>query len=156
MSPSRQVFTALAVCLGACQMRPQTAAAAEKPVAPVTSVKSDAWLAPRPTGGEHFGLYLMGKKVGYIFTDLAPVPNSPDRIRSKNQFYFKANVGSKTSERHAEDLLVERLDFRCRLTRARLGDPANRCRTGQLSLGEGQLSVLDFPQEGTPSAKCMR
>ncbi len=58
---------------------------------------SDALKARRPKGGEHFGLYLMDKKVGYLFTDLAPLPGG--RAKSRNAFFFKANVGAKVSER---------------------------------------------------------
>jgi hypothetical protein len=100
---------ALALYLGACQAPPASASPEKKVVAAAPaapSAKSDALLAPRPAGGEYFGLYLMGKKVGYIFTDLAPVPQAPDRVQSINQFFFKANVGSKVSERQHREIRI--------------------------------------------------
>ncbi|HEX4621155.1 MAG TPA: hypothetical protein VH208_06275, partial [Myxococcaceae bacterium] len=35
---------------------------------------TDALKAPRPKGGEWMGLYLVDKKVGYLFTDLVVDP----------------------------------------------------------------------------------
>ena len=74
-----------------------TAAAQAQATAARPAALSDALKARRPKGGEHFGLYLLDKKVGYIFTDLAPLPGG--RARSRNAFVFKANVGAKVSER---------------------------------------------------------
>jgi hypothetical protein len=67
---------------------------------------SDAIKAPRPKGGEYFGLYLLNKKVGYFFSDLTVDPAHPDRAKSKSEFVMKANVGQKLSERY---LLDERI-----------------------------------------------
>ncbi|HZH04874.1 MAG TPA: transglutaminase domain-containing protein, partial [Myxococcaceae bacterium] len=65
---------------------------------------SDALKAPRPEGGEYFGVYLMSKKVGYLFTDLAPVPGAKGKARSVSELYFKANVGSGVSERQHKEV----------------------------------------------------
>lgn len=59
---------------------------------------SDVLKAPRPEGGEFFGLYLLGKKVGYIQTDLTFAPGDRSKAIAKNEFVFKANVGTKVSE----------------------------------------------------------
>lgn len=67
---------------------------------------SDALKAPRPRGGEHFGLYLLGKKVGYIQTDLTLVPGDRSKAVARNEFVFKANVGTKVSEQR---ILEERI-----------------------------------------------
>ncbi len=64
---------------------------------------SDALKAARPKGGEHFGLYLLNKKVGYAFNDLSLAPGSTDRAKAVSEFFFRANVGDKVSERlHSE------------------------------------------------------
>lgn len=78
-----------------------TAAAGKKPeVSDVVKVK-------RPEGGEYFGLYLMDKKVGYIFTDVQLLPGG-DKVQSINEFVFKANVGTKVAERvHREVHIYE-------------------------------------------------
>ena len=68
-------------------------------VAGAEGPRSDAVAAPRPKGGEWMGVYLMGKKVGYDFVDLAPDPADPSRVISTNLFYFKANLSGKASER---------------------------------------------------------
>ena len=63
------------------------------------AVLSDAILAPRPAGGEYFGLYLLGKKVGYAFSDISFVPGSKTQVRAVSELMFKASVGKKVSER---------------------------------------------------------
>jgi transglutaminase-like putative cysteine protease len=60
---------------------------------------SDALKANRPAGGEYFGLYLINKKIGYVFTDLTLVPGSPTKARATSEFVFKANLSNKVSER---------------------------------------------------------
>jgi hypothetical protein len=60
---------------------------------------SDALKAPRPQGGEYFGLYLLDKKVGYAFNDMALVRGTP-KAKAVSEFFFRANVGDKISERH--------------------------------------------------------
>lgn len=69
---------------------------------------SDVMRAPRPQGGEFFGLYLMDKKVGWLFTDLVLVPGEPQKVKSINQMVFKAMVGTRLSERnHREERVYE-------------------------------------------------
>ncbi len=69
---------------------------------------SDALKAPRPANGEWFGLYLLGKKVGHLYTHLALVPGKPDQAQAVNELVFKANVGHRTSERlHRETRTYE-------------------------------------------------
>ena len=68
---------------------------------------SDVLRAPRPPGGEYFGLYLVDKKVGWYFTDLQPVPGRPE-VRSVADFVFKAVVGNSTAERrHHEERVYD-------------------------------------------------
>ncbi len=70
--------------------------------------QSDALKAARPQGGEYFGLYLVDKKVGYVFTDLGVIPGRENRVRSLNELSFKAQVGTRMSERvHREERLYE-------------------------------------------------
>lgn len=64
---------------------------------------SDVLRAPRPEGGEWFGLYLQGKKVGYIFTDLTPLPREPGKARLVSEYVFKAKVGANVSERYLRE-----------------------------------------------------
>jgi hypothetical protein len=64
---------------------------------------SDVARAPRPKGGEFFGLYLMNKKVGYVFTDLTLDGPKKERVKTRSEFVFKANVGQKLSERQLKD-----------------------------------------------------
>jgi hypothetical protein len=74
---------------------------------------SDAIRARRPIGGEWFGLYLEGKKIGYVFTDLTFAKNSKDKVVSTNELTFRAMVGSNK--------LVERLHKEQRTYEARPG-----------------------------------
>lgn len=76
-----------------------TAAAAAAP-----EELSDALKAMRPAHGEYFGLYLMDKKIGYVFSDLSLLPGSPKKARSVSKFVFKANVGNKLSERQHQEV----------------------------------------------------
>ncbi len=92
---------ALTFALAACPAK-------APPAAPPPGGLSEALKAPRPKGGEHFGLYLMGKKVGFYFSDLALVEGSPDKARAVSEMYFKASVGGRTSERrHREERVYE-------------------------------------------------
>jgi Transglutaminase-like superfamily len=61
---------------------------------------SEALRAPRPAGGEWFGFYLLDKKVGWLFTDLALVPGAPTRARLLQELVIKAQVGQAMAERH--------------------------------------------------------
>lgn len=79
--------------------------AAATSAAPAGRIRaSDVLRAPRPTGGEWFGLYLQGKKVGYIYTHLEPVPNGDGtRARLVSEYVFKAMVGGNPSERYLRE-----------------------------------------------------
>lgn len=81
--------------------------AAAKP-APATAELSDVVKAPRPKGGEYFGLYLMDKKVGWLFTDVQLLPGEPARVKAVNELVFKAMVATRLSERvHREERVYE-------------------------------------------------
>ncbi len=67
---------------------------------------SDAVKARRPTGGEYMGLYLLNKKVGYMFNDLTFAPNAKDRIRTVQEVIFRVGVGSKIAERRVNEVRV--------------------------------------------------
>lgn len=54
---------------------------------------SDVLTAKRPAGGEYLGLYLMGKKVGYLFTDVRRSPTNPEQAIAVNHFVMRAQVG---------------------------------------------------------------
>ncbi|WP_257448739.1 transglutaminase-like domain-containing protein [Archangium lipolyticum] len=85
---------------------PRPQAQQQAPQAPATV--SDVLKARRPQGGEYMGLYLVDKKVGYVFSDLAPIPGRADRVRSIQELHFKANVGTRVSERvHREERIYE-------------------------------------------------
>ncbi|MET0405982.1 MAG: transglutaminase-like domain-containing protein [Cystobacter sp.] len=78
----------------------------QKPQAPAEV--SDAVKAKRPAGGEYLGLYLVDKKVGYVFNDLGIIPGREDRVRSVNELRFKAQVGARLTERvHREERIYE-------------------------------------------------
>jgi hypothetical protein len=67
---------------------------------------SDVLKAKRPADGEWFGLYLLDKKVGHVFTHLQVLPGEPDKVQSVNEFVFKANVGNRVSERVHREVRV--------------------------------------------------
>ncbi|MBZ4370060.1 transglutaminase-like domain-containing protein [Corallococcus sp. AS-1-6] len=80
-------------------------AQAKAPQAPQAQEQlSDALKAPRPKGGEYFGLYLMDKKVGWFFTDLTVLPGN--KAQSINELIFKAQVGTRVSERVHREVRV--------------------------------------------------
>jgi len=67
---------------------------------------SDVATVPRPAGGEYFGLYLKGKKVGYMFSAVTLSP-AKDRVTAVTEIHFKAKVGpTATSERHLVETKV--------------------------------------------------
>ncbi|HEX8825094.1 MAG TPA: transglutaminase-like domain-containing protein [Archangium sp.] len=69
---------------------------------------SDVLKARRPQGGEYLGLYLVDKKVGYVFNEVGPVPGRADQVRSISELNFKAQVGARLSERtHREERIYE-------------------------------------------------
>jgi transglutaminase-like putative cysteine protease len=81
---------------------------AQQQVQQAPATLSDVLKARRPQGGEYMGLYLVDKKVGYVFTDLALIPGRGDRVRSIQELHFKANVGTRVSERvHREERIYE-------------------------------------------------
>ena len=90
---------ARSLCLLSCLWLPALANA-QGAVAPEVS---DAVRAQRPAGGEYLGLYLLGKKVGYMFTDLVPVPGAPEQVRSVQEIVLKVNVGDNQAERHLRE-----------------------------------------------------
>jgi hypothetical protein len=97
---------ALALLLACKDPGPQLvsdAAAAPPPKPPARAGVSDALLAPRPSGGEYFGLYLVNQKVGYVYTDVSFLPGSKDKARAVNEFYFRAKVGQKESIRQVRE-----------------------------------------------------
>ncbi len=101
-------LAALACKEGAPAAPSETVAAKVAVASPAPAEVSDVLRARRPKGGEYFGLYLMGKKVGFVFTDVGPSPGRPDQVRAVTQYVFKANVGSKVSERrHRETRIYE-------------------------------------------------
>jgi len=93
---------------------------------------SDALKASRPASGEYFGLYLMDKKIGYVFTDLSLVPGSPSKARAVSEFVFKANVSNKVSERLHKEVRTYEAKPGGRLLSFRIEDS-----------GDGGAQVLD-------------
>lgn len=71
--------------------------------APAQAAVSDVLKVRRPKGGEYLGLYLMDKKVGYLFFDLAPVPGHPEQTRAVKEMSFQATVGTNKSVRLYRD-----------------------------------------------------
>ena len=67
---------------------------------------ADAIRAPRPAGGEWFGLYLKGKKIGYGFTDLTFAKGSRDTLAFTNTLVFRANLGNRIAERDRKEVRV--------------------------------------------------
>lgn len=61
---------------------------------------SDVLRVPRPAAGEYLGLYLMGKKVGYLYT---LVKQDGETVVAINEIHFRAQVGSRTSERNMKE-----------------------------------------------------
>ncbi|WP_434382996.1 transglutaminase-like domain-containing protein [Melittangium boletus] len=87
---------------------PAAPAKAAAPSPPAPGGVSDVVKARRPQGGEYLGLYLVDKKVGYLFTDVGLIPDRADRVRAISELHFKANVGSRLSERtHREERIYE-------------------------------------------------
>ncbi len=64
---------------------------------------SDALKARRPATGEYFGLYLMNKKVGFLYTHLTVAKDNPARAVATTELHFKANVGPNVSERWVKE-----------------------------------------------------
>ena len=86
-----------AFLLGLCLLLGAAQPAAAAPL-------SDALRARRPAGGEWFGVYLVDKKVGWYFTDLALVPGNPGHARYRAELVFKAKAGQASVDRqHREE-----------------------------------------------------
>ncbi len=97
----RALLIALALLAAAACQKDAAASTGEKPAKAAAPVLSDTLLVTRPKGGETFGLYLMGKKVGWLFTD---VTLKGDTVLAVNELHFKANVGAnRISERHLKE-----------------------------------------------------
>lgn len=60
---------------------------------------SDVMKVPRPAAGEYFGLYILGKKVGYQFLQVGFAPGSRDKVRMVDSVVMRANVGGRNVER---------------------------------------------------------
>ncbi|XXF76792.1 transglutaminase-like domain-containing protein [Myxococcaceae bacterium GXIMD 01537] len=105
MMPSRKfaaLVTACAALASAAPVLAQAPASQKKTPAaqaPARAEVSDALKARRPKGGEYLGLYLMDKKVGYLFFDMVPVAGQPGQARFVKEMYFQATVGTQKSER---------------------------------------------------------
>jgi hypothetical protein len=84
--------------------QPEAAAAEVAAALDAGQELSLAVTVPRPAEGEFFGLYMLGRKVGYQFTQIKLVPGaSPPQLQMVNEVVFKANVGSKVSERYLKE-----------------------------------------------------
>jgi hypothetical protein len=93
--------------LAPAPVRAAGAAPKPAPAAPAAALSPVVGL-PRPEGGEYFGLYVLGKKVGYLFTDVVHRPAAAGardggRVVQLTEMYFKASVGRGVSERRARE-----------------------------------------------------
>ena len=125
------------VLLGFLSSAAQAEAPASKPAA-----RSDAVTASRPPEGEFFGLYLMGKKVGWLFTQ-AKVGPGPDQFTAVNDYRFKVKVGTRESVRNLKETKVYEAKPNGKLTSFHLeqsGDGGNQVLDG-MSTADG-FSVL--------------
>jgi transglutaminase-like putative cysteine protease len=94
--------------MGACALAACVLLTGSTAAATPSSTLSDALRVQRPEGGEWFGVYLVDKKVGWLFTDLTLVPGKPERARFVQELVFKAVAGEATVERHhREERLYE-------------------------------------------------
>lgn len=103
---------------------------------------SDAVTASRPAEGEFFGLYLMGKKVGWLFLQ-AKIGPRPDQFTSVSDYRFKVKVGTRDSVRNLKETKVYEAKPNGKLISFRLeqsGDGGNQVLEG-MSTPEG-FSVL--------------
>ncbi len=78
------------------------AAFAQAPAASKPAALSDAVTTPRPVEGEFFGLYLMGKKVGWLYS-IAKVGPRADQFTAISDYRFKVKVGTRDSERNLKE-----------------------------------------------------
>lgn len=70
-----------------------------------TAAVSDVVTAPRPAEGEYFGLYLMGKKVGWLYS-VAKLGPTPEQFTAVNDYRLKVLMGSRSSERTLKETKV--------------------------------------------------
>ncbi len=127
---------ALAACRG--RMEGEGSPAPGQP-APLSEVLT----APRPKGGEWFGVYLMGRKVGYFYSDLSLVPGAPEKARAVSEMYLKTTMGGRTSERRHREERVYQARPQGKLLSLRIedtGDGGNQLLEG--SAGPRGLSVV--------------
>jgi len=73
--------------------------------APAPAPLSDAVTVLRPAEGEYFGLYLMGKKVGWL-NATAKLNQAGDQFTAVNDYHFKILVGTRTSVRLLKETKV--------------------------------------------------
>ncbi|MBX7115960.1 MAG: transglutaminase-like domain-containing protein [Myxococcaceae bacterium] len=79
-------------------------AAAVPSAAPVPAgPTSDVLKAPRPAEGEYLGLYLMGKKVGYMFQKTGRSAANPQQVEQVTEVMFRAGVGDRVSQRYQKE-----------------------------------------------------
>lgn len=109
-------------------------------ITPGLSPAPDVLKAPRPKGGEYFGLYLVDKKVGYVFQDLTLAPGHPEEAVSTNEIVFKAAVGTKQSERRHKEVRVYQAKPHGKLLRFTIEDHGDG---GEQRL-EGKASAAGF------------
>ena len=97
-------FAARALTLPVLLLCAVSAAEGYKP--PPPAKVTDAMTAKRPIAGEYMGLYLMGKKVGYLFTNVKFAPGRTDQVVAVNEFVFKATVGTKLATRTMKETRI--------------------------------------------------
>jgi len=104
MKMMKRFIPVLSLLVWSCALSVQ----AESAVVSTAEGVSDALKVKRPTGGEYFGLYLLDKKVGWMFSDFTFVPGATDKVQSISELYFKVGVGAagKVSERHSREVRV--------------------------------------------------
>ncbi len=71
------------------------------PSRPLTDVAT----VPRPEKGEFMGLYLKGKKIGYMFSQVT-LSSAKDTVTSVTELHFKAKVGAAVSERMMKETRI--------------------------------------------------
>ncbi len=77
-----------------------TGAAAQVPAKPPAAGLPEVLRVPRPKGGEWYGLYVLGKKAGYAFSELQLSESQGKRvIIERNDVTLKASIGGAVTER---------------------------------------------------------
>ena len=67
---------------------------------------SDVMRVSRPAGGEYFGFYILGKKVGYQHISLDYVPGGKDKVRFQESAVIRGNVGGRNVERRSSETRI--------------------------------------------------